>query len=36
MEVYEVITETQPSSNETNGGFILCEAEEQQAVGVEV
>ena len=27
---------TQPSSNETDGGFIMCEVEEQQAALVEV
>ena len=36
MEVDEVISETQPSSNETDGGFIMCEVEEQQAARVEV
>ena len=36
MEVDEVITGTQPSSNETDGGFLLCEVEEQQAARVEV
>ena len=36
MEVVEVITETQPSSNETNGGFTMCEVEEQQTARVEV
>ena len=36
MEVDEVISETQPSSNETNGGFTMCEVEEQQTARVEV
>ena len=36
MEVDEVLPETQPSSNETNGGFTMCEVEEQQAARVEV
>ena len=29
-------SETQPSSNETDGGFVMCEVEEQQAARVEV
>ena len=33
MEVDEVIRETQPSSDGTNGGFMMCEVEEH---GVEV
>ena len=36
MEVDEVIPGTQLSSNETDGGFIMCEVEEQQAALVEV
>ena len=36
MEVDGVIPETQPSSNETDGGFIMCQVEEQQAARVEV
>ena len=36
MEVDDVIPETQPSSNETDGGFIMCQVEEQQAARVEV
>ena len=36
MEVDEVIPGTQPSSNETVGGLIMCEVEEQQAASVEV
>ena len=36
MEVDDVIPGTQPSSNETDGGFIMCEVEEQQAARVEV
>ena len=31
-----VIPEIQPSSNEAEGDFILCEVEEQQAARVEV
>ena len=36
MEVDEVISGTQPSSNETDGGFTRCEVEEQPAARVEV
>ena len=36
MEVDEVIPGMQPSSNETDGGFVMCEVEEQQAALVEV
>ena len=36
MEVDEVIPETQPSSNEPDGGFTMGEVEEQQAARVEV
>ena len=36
MEVDEVIPGMQPSSNETDGGFVMCEVEEQQAARVEV
>ena len=36
MEVDEVIPGMQPSSNETDGGFIMCEVKEQQAARVEV
>ena len=36
MEVDEVILGMQPSSNETDGGFVMCEVEEQQAARVEV
>ena len=35
-EVDEVIPGMQPSSNETDGGFIVCEVEERQAARVEV
>ena len=36
VEVDEVIPGMQPSSNETDGGFIVCEVEERQAARVEV
>ena len=36
MEVDEVIFGTQLSSNEVDGGFVMCEVEEQQAARVEV
>ena len=36
MEVDEVIPWTQPSSNEADGGFTMCEVQEQQAARVEV
>ena len=36
MEVDEVVPETHPSSNETEGGFMMCEVEEQRAARVEV
>ena len=36
MEVDEVIARMQPSSNETDAGFTICEVEEQQAARVEV
>ena len=36
MEVGEVIPAMQPSSNETDGGFVMCEVGEQQAARVEV
>ena len=36
MEVDVVILGMQPSSNETDGGFFMCEVEEQQASRVEV
>ena len=35
MEVDEVVPEILPSSNETEGDFIMCEVEEQQAAGPE-
>ena len=36
MEVDEVAFETQTLSNETDGGFKMCEVEAQQVAGVEV
>ena len=36
MEVDEVICGTQPSSNETDGGFTRCEVEEQPPARVKV
>ena len=36
MEMDEVVLGMQPTSKETNGGFIICEVEEQQAARVEV
>ena len=35
-EVDDVIPETQPTSNEADGGFLMCEVVEQQAARVEV
>ena len=35
-EVDEAVPGMQPSSNEADGGFIICEVEEQQAARVEV
>ena len=36
QEVDEVVPEIQPSSNEAEGDFVMCEVEEQQAVRVKV
>ena len=36
MEVDEMIPRTQPSSKETDGGFMMCELEEREAARVEV
>ena len=36
VEVDEVIPWMQPSSNETEGGIIMCEVEGQEAARVEV
>ena len=36
MEVGEVVPGMQPSSKETDGGFVMCKVEEQQAARVEV
>ena len=36
QELDDVIPGMQPSRNETDGGFIMCEVEEQQAARVEV
>ena len=36
MEVDEVIPETQPSSNDADGGFMMCQVEAQQAARIEV
>ena len=36
MEVDEATPGMQPSSNETDGGFRMCEVEEQQVARVEV
>ena len=36
VEVDEVIPGMQPSSNETEGGFVMCEVEGQEAARVEV
>ena len=36
MEVDEVIPETQPSTIEVDGGFVMWEVEEQQSARVEV
>ena len=36
MEVNEATPGMQPSSNETHGGFVMCEVEERQEACVEV